>query len=485
MPSQGHAHMITEEDRRVIGKELAGRGAVRTWQQLAPGQGKPGAHPKAKFLNKAESQPPPGEKTHSKPAGIVTVQEEGAVMKEFSAIRGGDAHDHFKSASLFWEIRLKESRVRAAEHEKRSTQSSVFMIVEACDMLHQLAGRDAANVDPGVLEQVKEQIFTGLFADYATKGKQQFRTKLDMLKACVPYYVIAERLFAENEALKLRVQEFEKANADAPKAKSFSSAATQTSTDELNKTSGVDALRESIDQLQTIITELQAEKFRIQLTADEKVSTATAENQNLKDQLDRIKSQTESVMAEAEILRKDVYDIKERNSQLETRNDALWQRSTGLDSDLATLRREYNEVSAQLNYTLQTERRRFKEERHWWLDSFVTERYEWLNSLESVQLQLDKEAKDAAAKAKKKKKKKQEIEEEEADRAQLWQALSTTDALTRDKLEHLYWDEVRLSSLPPSLRLGSLFLRAPGCSTACATTHARLQRIRRLSCFLK
>ena len=54
----------------------------------------PGAHPKAKFLNKAESQPPPGEKTHSKPAGIVTVQEEGAVMKEFSAIRGGDAHDH-------------------------------------------------------------------------------------------------------------------------------------------------------------------------------------------------------------------------------------------------------------------------------------------------------------------------------------------------------------------------------------------------------
>jgi len=332
MPSQGHAHMITEEDRRVIGKELAGRGAVRTWQQLAPGQGKPGAHPKAKFLNKAESQPPPGEKTHSKPAGIVTVQEEGAVMKEFSAIRGGDAHDHFKSASLFWEIRLKESRVRAAEHEKRSTQSSVFMIVEACDMLHQLAGRDAANVDPGVLEQVKEQIFTGLFADYATKGKQQFRTKLDMLKACVPYYVIAERLFAENEALKLRVQEFEKANADAPKAKSFSSAATQTSTDELNKTSGVDALRESIDQLQTIITELQAEKFRIQLTADEKVSTATAENQNLKDQLDRIKSQTESVMAEAEILRKDVYDIKERNSQLETRNDALWQRSTGLST---------------------------------------------------------------------------------------------------------------------------------------------------------
>ena len=65
-------------------------------------------------------------------------------------------------------------------------------------------------------------------------------------------------------------------------------------------------------------------------------------------------------------------------------------------------------------------------------------------------MRLDKEAKDAAAKAKKKKKKKQELEEEEADRAQLWQALSSTDALTRDKLEHLYWDEVSPPH-PPSV----------------------------------
>ena len=40
---------------------------------------------KAKFLNKPDSQPLPGEKAHAKPEGIVTVQEEGAVMKEFSA----------------------------------------------------------------------------------------------------------------------------------------------------------------------------------------------------------------------------------------------------------------------------------------------------------------------------------------------------------------------------------------------------------------
>ena len=70
-------------------------------------------------------------------------------------------------------------------------------------------------------------------------------------------------------------------------------------------------------------------------------------------------------------------------------------------------------------------------------------RFELLNALESVQMQADKEAKAAADKAKKKKKKKkQELEEEEADRAQLWQALLSTDSLTRGKLENLYWEEV-------------------------------------------
>ena len=92
------AHMITQEDRTVIGKELAGRGAqqVRIWtsaQQMLPGHGKQAAHPKAKFLHTSLSQPPPGERAHTKPAGIVTVQEEGAVMKEFSAVRGGESHD--------------------------------------------------------------------------------------------------------------------------------------------------------------------------------------------------------------------------------------------------------------------------------------------------------------------------------------------------------------------------------------------------------
>lgn len=328
----GHAHLVTAEDRAFVTKEHAGRGAVmsRTWSSssnTSPG-GKPGGqHPKSKFL-KAETQ------TANAPlvkAGIVTVQEDGAVMKEWSGMRGGDSNDHFKSPSLFWEIRLKESKVKATELEKQSKQSSVFQIIEACDMLNQFTGRDAANIDPAVLEQVKEQIFMGLFADYAQQSKRGgFKSKLQMLQACVPYYVIAERQFSDNQRISVRLSELEKQFQDEPKAKSFTSSGTQTATEELNKTSGVNALREHIDQLQAIITDLNAERFAIKLQADEAIGAAHGDNQNLRDQLERISARSDAVMSEAEIIRADAEVMKDRNAKLETENKQVWERSQGL-----------------------------------------------------------------------------------------------------------------------------------------------------------
>jgi len=333
--SAGHAHLVTAEDRAFIRKEHAGRstGSTRTWNTgnntSSPG-GKPGGHqhPKSKFL-KAEVQPsPPQGKT-----GIVTVQEEGAVMKEWSAVRGGDSNEQFKSPSLFWEIRLKESKVKASELEKQSKQSSVFQIIEACDMLNQFTGRDAANIDPTVLEQVKEQIFVGLFADYAQQSKRGgFKSKLHMLQACVPYYVIAERQFADNQRISMRLAEIEKQLEDEPKAKSFSSSYTQTATEELNKTSGVDALREHIDQLQAIITDLSAEKFTVKLQAEEAVSAAHGDNQNLRDQLERITTRSDAVKSEAELIRANAEVMKDRNVKLESENQNVWARSQGLNA---------------------------------------------------------------------------------------------------------------------------------------------------------
>jgi len=76
----------------------------------------------------------------------------------------------------------------------------------------------------------------------------------------------------------------------------------------------------------------------------------------------------------------------------------------------------------------------------------IPTRYEWLNTLESAQKRIEKDAKDKEAQEKvlkkgKKKKKGKEEEEAEPDRATLWQALLQLEGRTRDTLEGVYNSE--------------------------------------------
>ncbi len=61
----------------------------------------------------------------------------------------------FKSPALFWEIRLKESNVRAVE--KVSARPSASQLVEACHVLDQYSERVMLQGD-GVLATIKEQV---------------------------------------------------------------------------------------------------------------------------------------------------------------------------------------------------------------------------------------------------------------------------------------------------------------------------------------
>ena len=441
--------LVTDDDRQLIRREQAAftearGGGVhsaasprhRTWSHGSPGKAASPAHPKAKFLLKSDGVgSPSGVGARGRPPpGVLSVADDAAVMKEWSGVRGSDTTEAFKSPSLFWEIRLKESKVRTADRSKK--QSPFFQIIEACDMLNQFSGRDAASLDPAVLDQVKEQIFSAIFADYATnKQKGTFRTKLDLLRACVPYAVVAERQFSELQRANDRVSELEKKLFKDLEAKSCTSSSTQTVEDELNKVSGVDKLLETVEKLQIIVNDLNAEKFTIKLEAEEKVSKSTAEMQSLRDQLERVFSRSEAVMSEAELIRADAEMAKDKKKELEDHNEILHRRCAELDQVLQGVRREYKEFSSQVTSTLETERWRFKQERAWWLDSFVAERYEWLNQMESAQKRIEQASGDV-----KKKSKRQEMEEE-ADKSILWSALTRLDEDTRGQLESLYWEQ--------------------------------------------
>jgi hypothetical protein len=340
-PEKGRCFMVTEEDRQLVRRELGSMGhstSIRTGpasnnahtspQARSTGQA---AHPKSKFIKEVVGTP--HDPAHAKPQSVLlaTVQDDRVVMKEWSGLRGG-GEDSFKSPSLFWEIRLKESTVRASEHARQSKTSSVFQIVEACDMLDQLTGRDLASIDPSVFEKVKEQIFSAIFADYEAISKIQgaFKTKLALFQSCVPYSVIAERQFSTIQLLEAKLNQLKQQLIESPQAKSFTNSGTQTSTSELDKSSGVNALRDRIDQMQAIILDLSAEKFEVQLNANQAVNDAKGETTGLRDQLERITARSDAVQREAETIRGKAENTFQRAKELEDQNEKLWSRSTGL-----------------------------------------------------------------------------------------------------------------------------------------------------------
>ena len=137
--------------------------------------------------------------------GLVTVPSD-TVLKEWSSVKG-EMQDRFKSPALFWEIRMKETKPIADESEK-AMRPTTLQLMHSCDILEQYCER-AENAGDSVMTEIKEQVFTALFADYFGKAHQG-RSRLDHIQSCVPYYIVVERLFEEKAALENRVLDLER-----------------------------------------------------------------------------------------------------------------------------------------------------------------------------------------------------------------------------------------------------------------------------------
>jgi hypothetical protein len=137
--------------------------------------------------------------------GLVTVPSD-TVLKEWSSVKG-EMQDRFKSPALFWEIRMKETKPIVDESEK-AVRPTTLQLMHSCDIFEQYCER-AENAGDSVMTEIKEQVFTALFADYLGKV-QQGRSRLDHIQSCVPYYIVVERLFEEKASLEKRVQDLER-----------------------------------------------------------------------------------------------------------------------------------------------------------------------------------------------------------------------------------------------------------------------------------
>ena len=86
------------------------------------------------------------------------------------------------------------------------------------------------------------QVFTAIFADYTAKDPADYPSTIDLLRTCVPHFVMAERQRGERVAAECRLAQLER-QVLQPVSRSFRSQAAQTDQSELDVNAGVFALK--------------------------------------------------------------------------------------------------------------------------------------------------------------------------------------------------------------------------------------------------
>jgi hypothetical protein len=148
--------LIEDQDRKLTEKELLSASCILSLPTKASTMGK---SPRSKFLKTelaAQSTSPrfkTGQHQHSTMQTFVSVQEPPLPRDWTGFSPRVDKYENFKSPSLFWEIRLQESKL-ATEKAARPT---VSQIIQACDVLEEYSNRLASQGDT-VFPAIKEQV---------------------------------------------------------------------------------------------------------------------------------------------------------------------------------------------------------------------------------------------------------------------------------------------------------------------------------------
>jgi hypothetical protein len=142
--------LVEDRDRKLTEKE------IQLGLSLRPSVH--GRSPREKFLKTEKPISSPRQQTAQ-----TNTQRASAALPSFVSVQEptnfretafkGDKFENFKSPSLFWEIRLKESQV-SAEKVVRPTASS---IIEICDVLSEYSNRLSSQGD-SIFPSIKEQV---------------------------------------------------------------------------------------------------------------------------------------------------------------------------------------------------------------------------------------------------------------------------------------------------------------------------------------
>mmetsp|Transcript_30355 Transcript_30355/g.62536 ORF Transcript_30355/g.62536 Transcript_30355/m.62536 type:complete len:549 (+) Transcript_30355:55-1701(+) len=426
----GHPEFIEDADRKVVGKEL-----LVNQSPNSPVAKQGAKSPRTKFVKSESTQRPA---VLDRSSGLVTVQEEHAVLKEWSAVKT-EKHEKFKSPALFWEIRLKESNVKAVE--KVSARPSAFQLVEACHVLEQYSERVELSGD-GVLSTIKEQLFSAAFADYNANQRHSYASRRHLLQSCVPYYVIAERQHTELLVLKRKLTNLER-QLHVPSSRSYNSSGTQTVKDEMDIVSGMSKLKALLLEKEEELTQKEAERFTEKLEADEWQKRATSQIDSLTEQVTRLTAKETAIRSKWEMEKAQSDTLREQVIKMREENDRLKDQLQLLNNEMVSMRFTYDKKVTNLSETLKKERKRFTQERADWLDSLIFERYDLLNFTEQAAKKKADQAESEMHMRNKKSKSQMDLikknrEEDDLIRANLWKGMLEVERKAKGALEELY-----------------------------------------------
>ena len=149
--------LVAEQDRKLAEKELLSASCTSLPNRLQS----LGKSPRSKFLKTEKlaalpvtprqqpaQRPPLAAATQT----FVSVQEPAFIRDWNGFTPRGEKYENFKSPSLFWEIRLKESKITA----EKASRPTLNQIIELCEVLEEYSKRLSSQGDI-VFPSVKEQ----------------------------------------------------------------------------------------------------------------------------------------------------------------------------------------------------------------------------------------------------------------------------------------------------------------------------------------
>ncbi|EKX37169.1 hypothetical protein GUITHDRAFT_116745 [Guillardia theta CCMP2712] len=252
------------------------------------------------------------------------------------------------------------------------------MLLHACETF-----LDFTKENPdSIITHLKDIFFSAIFANF--RAKEVHSWSKEAIMSLKPYFIMAERQQAEIRSLEKKKIELEKELQQFDRKKSFRTLGMQTEDfDSAMKEQHLEKVR----QLSSQVARMETERYADKLEVEEKLKIKDRKIAELMNQMSRVETSEDKLTQRCEDLSMTCEDLKNNVKKLKEEKEKLRDLVRDSEAERLALKLSSEHQIKSLQTSLESERRRHSDERTTWLDSFVSERYDLLNAIETTRRQ--------------------------------------------------------------------------------------------------